>query len=62
MRSAIFASLLDGVNDIRLDTFHQLKKGIRDSQKDLIARIDAATEKYNTFFGTERGKALQCGF
>jgi transposase len=49
---------MNGIDDIRLEQFHQLKKEIRGSEKYLIVGIDAAKEKHNAFFGTARGKTL----
>lgn len=49
---------MNGVDDIRLKQFLQLKNDIRGSEKHLIVGIDAAKEKHNAFFGNACGKTL----
>jgi len=49
---------MNGIDDIRLEQFRQLKKEIRGSEKYLIVGIDAAKDNHKAFFGTARGKTL----
>ncbi len=49
---------MNGINDIRLDQFLQMKKEIRGSEQYLIVGIDAAKEKHRAFFGTAQGRPL----
>jgi transposase len=49
---------MNGVDDIRLEEFRQLKKEIRGSKEYLIVGIDVAKEKHHAFFGTATGKTL----
>jgi len=49
---------MDGINDIRLERFRQLRKEIRGSQRHLIVGIDIAKQKHHAFFGTPNGKTL----
>jgi transposase len=49
---------MNGVDDIRLEQFLQMKKEIRGSEQYLIVGIDAAKEKHNAFFGTAHGETL----
>jgi transposase len=49
---------MNGVDDIRLEQFLQMKNEIRGSEKHLIVGIDAAKEKHNAFFGSANGRTL----
>jgi len=44
--------------NIRLEEFRKLKKGLRGSEKHLLVGIDIAKEQHNAFFGTATGKTL----
>jgi len=46
------------VDDIRLEQFRQMRKGIRGSKDYLIVGIDIAKNKHYAFFGTATGKTL----
>ena len=49
---------MDGEDRSRLESFRQLKKGIRRSEGHLIVGIDIAKVKHHAFFGTATGKTL----
>lgn len=49
---------MNRTEDIRLEEFRQLKKGIRGSKEHLIVGIDVAKERHHAFFGTATGKTL----
>ncbi|HJX31402.1 MAG TPA: IS110 family transposase [Thermodesulfobacteriota bacterium] len=49
---------MDGVNNIRLEKFRQIKQEIRGSKEYLIVGIDVAKENHHAFFGTATGKTL----
>ncbi len=49
---------MNGIDDVRLEQFRQLKKEIRSSEKHLMVGIDAAKDNHKAFFGTARGKTL----